>query len=816
MLADRRRLPIWEGLVGERRLWPRLLPRNTQVNAFFPCFSFFINHDKPVDMSGGNSVVGLRPRGAASPERHAEPIEIVIEESDFEVVDDDETVDPQRSRSDWLAMAAAFLISAAWLGLASYDWSMQLGSRLPDLAELVRFIGFVCPPLVLVMLGWLLYVRSSRTEQRRFRHTSDSIQREIRSLEATLSMLSARLDESRNTLAEQGQNLMGLGEDAASRLATIARSLEADIESIGKQTQALTGSAASARGDLAVLLANLPKANVQTRQMISALQEAGLTAHEKAGALDAQLALLTNRGREADEIAGNAAQKLAAHLSRMEGVSEVAGARMEKAAEQMTSAVDAALERAAQALQAAREGMEAQGAAMTAMVEQNHAAMAKSGADSAEELAKRVQSIASQIENVATTFSAQDEASKTLVARLHSDIDSIEQRFALLESGSVKRTDRLSNAVKALAGHADDLKVALAGGGDTANTLVEKVQSLMTALDAAAQEIDQTLPAAYARLSQRAEESMAMVTAATPVVSQLSETAAAALRQLQDSHALVLSQQETLAAMSDKSGAQLRESQESARELASTIASATADAERLSQSAAPQLVEALLRVRETASQASDHARTTLADIIPQSAKMLGDRTREAMADAMASEVEAQMARISACAETAVAAAKEATDALMRQMLTISETSAALEARIADARDEAERNDRANFARRVALLIESLNSTAIDVTKILSNEVTDTAWAAYLRGDRGVFARRAVKLLDAGEVREIARHYDADPEFHEQVNRYIHDFEAMLRNVLATREGSTLGVTLLSSDTGKLYVALAQAIERLRT
>ena len=114
------------------------------------------------------------------------------------------------------------------------------------------------------------------------------------------------------------------------------------------------------------------------------------------------------------------------------------------------------------------------------------------------------------------------------------------------------------------------------------------------------------------------------------------------------------------------------------------------------------------------------------------------------------------------------------------------------------------------------MIESLNSTAIDVTKILSNEVTDTSWAAYLRGDRGIFTRRAVRLLDSGESREILRHYESEPEFHDQVNRYIHDFESMLRNVLSTRDGSPLSVTLLSSDAGKLYVALAQAIERLRS
>ena len=152
---------------------------------------------------------------------------------------------------------------------------------------------------------------------------------------------------------------------------------------------------------------------------------------------------------------------------------------------------------------------------------------------------------------------------------------------------------------------------------------------------------------------------------------------------------------------------------------------------------------------------------------------------------------------------------------MRQMLTISETSANLEARVDDAKDDIVRGDSALFARRMALILESLNSTAIDVNKILSNDVTDTAWASYLRGDRGVFTRRAVRLLDAGEAREILVHYEEDSDFRDHVNRYIHDFEAMLRNVLATRDGMPLSVTLLSSDAGKLYVALAQAIERLR-
>ena len=116
---------------------------------------------------------------------------------------------------------------------------------------------------------------------------------------------------------------------------------------------------------------------------------------------------------------------------------------------------------------------------------------------------------------------------------------------------------------------------------------------------------------------------------------------------------------------------------------------------------------------------------------------------------------------------------------------------------------------------MALVTESLNSHAIDITGALSSEVTDTAWAAYLKGDRGIFTRRAVKLLDSGQAREISVLYQRDDDFRSHVNRYIHDFESMLATLLATPDGNALSVTMLGSDIGKLYVAMAQAIERLR-
>ncbi len=159
--------------------------------------------------------------------------------------------------------------------------------------------------------------------------------------------------------------------------------------------------------------------------------------------------------------------------------------------------------------------------------------------------------------------------------------------------------------------------------------------------------------------------------------------------------------------------------------------------------------------------------------------------------------------------------REATVQLRDQLSKVNELTGNLEQRISLAREKAEEQVNNDFARRMSLITDSLNSSAIDITGALSTEVTDTAWDAYLKGDRGIFTRRAVRLIDNGEAREIADLYQRDDVFKANVSRFIHDFEKMLRSMLSTRDGNALGVTVLGSDMGKLYVILAQSIERFR-
>jgi hypothetical protein len=308
--------------------------------------------------------------------------------------------------------------------------------------------------------------------------------------------------------------------------------------------------------------------------------------------------------------------------------------------------------------------------------------------------------------------------------------------------------------------------------------------------------------------AERTAASAAAVTGKMVAMHQAADAAAALTGQ---SEASIERQRESLDALL----AALRQTEEKMGALGNLVGETDNAAAQMVRQTGPELVDALVRVREAAAQAAAHAREAIAAVIPQSVDALVAATRDAIGAAAAEPVKEQLSEIGDASHLALATAKAASERLTRQLLTIGETAAAIEERIAEDRAEREARDAHALSQRVDLIIDALNSTAIDVSKILSNDSGDAAWAAYMKGDRGVFTRRAVKLLQSGEARAILRHYEDEPEFRGQVNRYIADFESMLRHVLGGSDGSALGITLLSSDMGKLYVALAQAIERLR-
>ncbi len=277
----------------------------------------------------------------------------------------------------------------------------------------------------------------------------------------------------------------------------------------------------------------------------------------------------------------------------------------------------------------------------------------------------------------------------------------------------------------------------------------------------------------------------------------------------------IVSQEDRLAALLAQVDDGVAGAQSRLSELASLIVSVGREAEGLSSQTGPALVSALVQVKETAAHAAERAREAIEAVIPASAGKLSAEVAEALEKVIRESVEERLREVETSAARAVDSARAASERLTGQMLAIGQTASALEAHMEQTREDQREKDSEAFARRVALLIDSMHSAAIDVGKILSDEIDDKAWGHYMKGDRAVFTRRAVRLIGASEARPIRAHYDSDMEFRRSADRYVHDFEAMLRRVVAEREGGMMAVALMSSDMGKLYAALAQGIDKRR-
>ncbi|OYY79343.1 MAG: hypothetical protein B7Y43_02695 [Sphingomonas sp. 28-62-20] len=732
------------------------------------------------------------------------------------LLDEDLAPSPPK-RSAWAMVIPAFALiaSVAWFGgMIWLSWSrLEIGI---GPLELVQFVAALCMPPALIGILWLLAMRSSSAEAQRFGATARQMRAEAAALERTLAIVSRQLDANRHTLAKQTNELMIIGDGASERLVAISNGMGHEIATADDQARRLADAISTAQNNLSTLLAALPKAHGETASLTKTLEATAQIASDHAAALDGQMVALAERGREANAVAGMAAQKLASHIARMETTSETTGARLETVTAEMSGAIDGLVDRTTRAIDEARQAIATQGEEMMAVVATNQAALDRTGRESVETLGNRIADIETVIDRITARLDEQRTVSEAMVRTVEADFTAVEAKVAAFHSQGIDRTQTLAASISALGGSADAMTEALKTGDSMAKTVIGTTEELLVALDAAAREIDETLPEALARLEAKISTSRGVVASAKPELLALVTAAESTHDAIEAIAQVIQTQRLTLDQLSALLIQTLEDGRDKASAIGGTLDEAISRTHDFAEQAAPRLVEALMRVRDTAATAADRARETLATVIPEAARSLELASAQAMQRAVGNAVESQVHAIAAAADNAVEAAARASDRLTQQMLTIAETTSLVENRIEDARAEREKADSDSFARRASLLIEALNSGAIDIAKGFSSEVSDSAWAAYLKGDRGVFTRRAVRLLDAGEARDVARLYDGDGAFREQVNRYIHDFEAMLRTILAQRDGAPMSVTLLSSDMGKLYVALAQAIERLRT
>ncbi len=394
-------------------------------------------------------------------------------------------------------------------------------------------------------------------------------------------------------------------------------------------------------------------------------------------------------------------------------------------------------------------------------------------------------------------------------------LQAFDGKLGEIEDHGASAQAALSASLQTLARELQAGREALAGTDRAVAGLTESSVRLLELIKASAQHTREDIPQAMGASEQRLDTLEARIFTLRDVVAEadrhgqsLSDYVIATNQHLGDGLGQLDRLHQGLAERANSHGDALAG-------LAQSLEALSSDTDLLATKAQGELREAIALLTQTAHEAVTGIEASSAAAVSAVATKLGEESGAALDKVLRVRSAEAAGQLEQAAAHAAGVSREAAIQLRDQLSKVDELAGNLERRVAQAREKAEEHVDNDFSRRVALITEALNSHAIDITKALSTDVTDTAWAAYLRGDRGIFTRRAVRLLDGTEARTVADIYENEREFRDHVSHYIHDFEAMLRQLLSTRDGHALGVTLLSSDMGKLYVALAQAIKRLR-
>lgn len=804
--------------------------------------------------------------------------------------DADDTAQALPERFGWLAPALALLTAAGWSGFFIWAHLPQMAAGAAP-AQWAQWIVMWAVPVALIGIAWLLAMRSSQAEAKRFAATAALMTRTSATLEARLKVVNRELSLAREFLAAEARDLEALGRIAAERLSAHAAELQALVQNNGAQVETIAVTSETALGNMNRLRDDLPVIANAARDVTNQIGAAGRTAEDQLTRLGAGFERIAAVGAQSEvtvaRLGDNVGETLTAfedQLGRVETIVTQRFGALQAETDAYRSRIDALedaalaalrdraglaaseAERIAEALRAAGDSAQTR---FSATVQGLHDAMVEKlrlvddlDRSTTETASKRIHQLRDEAIRVDDQLAARDRRFAELVEQRQAAFETYEaqstevlaQRLAALDDALAQRRETQLAEIEALVvqGEAIGARIAdltrvvgEAGAAGTAAetalggalaTLGQQITEKRTALAATEAQMAQLTDhsvrlleilqsgtrtcrddlagaieganAALEGVEARAENVGGMMLRSTQAGNDLSDYLVQTRAQIDEADVAIARFKAQLAEETDDALARLQA-------LRGFLVRLTIDVDALGGTTQEQLLAALDSLETSIEKAFTALDEGARERMLALAGNLGSEAVDALERALRNETAATLGKLEQSAAHASGVGREAAIQLRDQLVKVNELTGNLEQRVTRARELAEEQVNNDFARRMALITDSLNSAAIDITNALSAEVADTAWDAYLKGDRGIFTRRAVRLIDNGTAKDIAGLYSSDEAFKANVARYIHDFEALLRQTLSTRDGHVLSVTMLGSDMGKLYVALAQAIQRLR-
>ena len=714
---------------------------------------------------------------------------------------------PESRRWPWIL---AIIASLAWAAAIIATWGTATGAIAVSakLQPLLLMLAALAGPVGVALLaavqlrdaGAVNAARAAIADARAsqaaewLEHSAESLTR----LEEQLAAATARMAAMEAPVANHSSAIAGVAsalDSANDRLsATVAKAVSASTDFAGAVPVA--SSQAEALSELMTRVDNQLRSQLaETETLLASLytraSEAEAEARAAAQASRGEINALAQASQSGLEAMANAAAQA------REAVETPIGA--------LNAAIDDAFTRTSLSVEQTRDAVHAQTSAMLASVDQARTALAHIGGEGARELDERL----ANLQLLASKIEVSGRNAAALVDELGSRVEALETRLAAAIASN-------SEALSGLDARLAAANVTVAGFTAPLGDADAALAAVQLRLEAMGSEAGRTIALFEAQLPTGEQQVSALRGQIAGLEAQLAsiKEQAATLAEPLESGSATLNDasnrltvaRETLTSTTDELADAIARAQEQMRALED-------DTSRLSLTASGDLIETFARVREVADNAAGAMRTALAGVILEAEEALDraaiSRTEAAFAAPIRDRIEELMELQGRAGESAQAAAERVAQRLIGLARTLSD----VEAHVDAVETRAEVRIRNALGRRANGLIDSLQSSAIDLAKLLDYDIDDKTWADYAAGDASAIARRLAHGLDSGAGRQFVRHYTHDAEFRTEASRYLQEFESLVADVVPERGGEALGATLLSSTLGKLYLAIGQAAGR---
>ncbi|WP_353216651.1 hypothetical protein [Sandarakinorhabdus sp.] len=700
---------------------------------------------------------------------------------------------PPPRRWPWYVAIAASLV---WTAAIAAGWAVYTGQIVLDAAAMPLIIAGLAAlaPLAVILLA-MLHLRDAgaiaaiRAETAHTRSQLAAI--DIDRSAAALARLEAQLDTTANRLADLARPIAG--HNAA--LAAAAAALETG------NTQ-LAGTVAAAVTASGAVAGTVPAATAQAEALIALLDRADNQLRGQLADTETLLASLYTRASEADAEARAAADTSRAGLDAMAAAASRAHSAVAEPLAELNSALDTAFTRTASAVDVARDAVHVHSSAMLASLDQARTTLAHIGGDAARAVDERLVQLQALAASIAAEIAAAGQNTTALVTDLGSRVEALEQRLGAAVTASADAVGTLDARLISAAANADALAAPISASAAALADVQARLDAMAQAASQTAALIEKRLPANAPLLTALGSQMAALQADALALLAPI-EAGSNTIDAATDRLALA---RETLAASSTDLAAAIAAAQAQLRDMENS-------ASRLALTTSGELIDSFGRVREVAQAAAGQMKAALQGVVAEAEAALNRAAIDTAETAFARPIRLRIDELVAAQGRAGDSAQVAAERVAQRLVALTRTISEVEAHVDAVETRADVRARNALGRRANALIDTLQSSAVDLAKLLAFDIDDQAWRDYAAGDRSAIARRLATGLDHGTGRQFVRHFSHDTEFRNEASRFLNEFEALVSEIVPDRGGEALGATLLSSTYGKLYLAIGQAAGR---